>query len=288
VPWPLPASSGETNLKYIWLAQNRRHIIAPACTNRGQIGRLSPKPREAFDEPGLMTREAREVLRGHFLSADLGISGGNFLIAETGSLALVTNEGNGRMVTTLPRVHIAITGIEKVVPTLEDLSTLMRLLPRSATGQSISNYFSVVTGTVAGSPNGQPREGPEHMYFVLVDNGRTRLVGSDLQSMLRCIRCGACMTSGVPDVGGHSTAGSTGTHGFVLTPYFKAWKMRSTCQAATMCGACSMVCRSSPTARSGKLREQRKWRKAPPCRKGWACSYGHGQRADLVYAFATR
>ena len=93
-----------------------------------------------------LTREAREVLRGHFLSAGMGLSGGNFLVAETGSVALVTNEGNGRMVTTMPKVHVVITGIEKVIPTLEDLTTLMRLLPRSATGQSISNYFSILTG----------------------------------------------------------------------------------------------------------------------------------------------
>src|SRR3990172_6376493 len=144
------------------------HIIAPVIhKTRADIAELFARKhgRPQLSEVEAMTREAREMLRTHFLSADLGISGGNFLIAETGSLALVTNEGNGRMVTTLPRVHIAITGIEKVVPTLEDLSTLMRLLPRSATGQSISNYFSVVTGTVARPPNREPREGPEHMYF---------------------------------------------------------------------------------------------------------------------------
>jgi L-lactate dehydrogenase complex protein LldF len=102
--------------------------------------------RTSADIPDL-AREARAVLRQHFLSAEMGISGANFLIAETGSAALVTNEGNGRMVTTLPRVHVVITGIEKLVPTLEDFATLMRLLPRSATGQAISNYVSLLTGT---------------------------------------------------------------------------------------------------------------------------------------------
>ena len=168
------------------------HIIAPAMhKSRAEIADLFVKHHGTArsEEAERLTREARERLRSHFLTADLGISGGNFLIAETGSVALVTNEGNGRMVTTLPRVHIAITGIEKVVPTLEDLSTLMRLLPRSATGQNISNYFSVLTG-----PRGAADlEGPEHLYFILVDNGRSSLVGNELQDMLRCIRCGACM-----------------------------------------------------------------------------------------------
>src|SRR6185295_19984076 len=119
------------------------------------------------------------------LSADLGISGGNFLIAETGSGVIVTNEGNGRMVTTLPRVHVCITGIEKVVPTLEDFSTLLRLLTRSATGQPISNYVSITTGTRSAGDS----DGPEHFHIILVDSGRTKLLGTELQSALRCIRC---------------------------------------------------------------------------------------------------
>ena len=227
------------------------HIIAPALhKTREQIGRLFAERHQkpVLDEPELMTREAREVLRGHFLSADLGISGGNFLVAQTGSLALVTNEGNGRMVTTLPRVHIAITGIEKVVPTLEDLSTLMRLLPRSATGQAISNYFTVVTGTRApiDSALAQRDEGPEHMYFILVDNGRTRLVGNELQSMLRCIRCGACMNHCpvYQTIGGHAYGWVyPGPMGAVLTPVFQGLENALDLpQASTMCGACSVVC----------------------------------------------
>ncbi len=138
------------------------HIIAPVMhKNVDEVADLFAKthnkPRKT-DIPAL-TREAREVLREHFVSAEMGISGGNFLIAESGSVALVTNEGNGRMVTTLPKVHVVVTGVEKVVPTLEDFATLMRLLPRSATGQAISNYVSLLTGTKAG---GDP-DGPEHM-----------------------------------------------------------------------------------------------------------------------------
>ena len=126
------------------------HIIAPAVHKTlDEIADLFTethgRPRQT-DIPAL-AREAREILRQHFLSAEMGISGANFLIAETGSAALVTNEGNGRMVTTLPKVHVVITGIEKIVPTLEDFATLMRLLPRSATGQTISNYVSLLTGT---------------------------------------------------------------------------------------------------------------------------------------------
>src|SRR5260221_8872968 len=148
----------------------------------------------------LMTREARNVLRGHFLSADLGLSGGNFLIAESGSGVIVTNEGNGRMVTTLPRVHVCLTGIEKVIPTLEDFSTLLRLLTRSATGQPISNYVSLFTG-----PRGAlDRDGPQHMVFILVDAGRTNLIGGGVQGKPRCLplRGGLNPPPPYPAVGG--------------------------------------------------------------------------------------
>ncbi|MBM3345903.1 MAG: iron-sulfur cluster-binding protein [Betaproteobacteria bacterium] len=221
------------------------HIIAPAVhKSRDEVSDLFEQhhgtPRKT-DIPQ-MTREAREALRAHFLSGDLGISGGNFLIAETGSGIIVTNEGNGRMVTTLPRVHVCITGIEKVIPTLEDLSTLLRILPRSATGQAISNYASFFTG-VRGEADA---EGPEHMYFVLVDGGRTNLVGTDLQDMLRCIRCGACMNH-CPvygAVGGHAYGWVyPGPMGAVLTPaYVGLEEALDLPQAATLCGACSVVC----------------------------------------------
>ena len=221
------------------------HIIAPVIhKTKADVADLfeAKHKRPRLTEAEDLTREAREMLRPHFLSADLGISGGNFLIAETGSVALVTNEGNGRMVTTMPRVHVAITGIEKIVPTLEDLATLMRLLPRSATGQSISNYFTLATG-----PRGAwDLDGPEHMYFILVDNGRTNLVGSDLQEMLRCIRCGACMNHCpvYQSVGGHAYGWVyPGPMGAVLTPaYLGVDKALDLPQASTFCGACSSVC----------------------------------------------
>ena len=221
------------------------HIIAPAVHKTlDEIADLFAKthgrPRQT-DIPA-MTREAREVLRQHFLSAEMGISGANFLIAETGSAALVTNEGNGRMVTTLPKVHVVITGIEKIVPTLEDFATLMRLLPRSATGQTISNYVSLLTGTR------QPgdAEGPEKTVFILVDNGRAKLLGSAYEEMLRCIRCGACMNH-CPvyfSLGGHAYGWVyPGPMGSVLTPLFTGLENALDLpHASTGCNQCGSVC----------------------------------------------
>jgi L-lactate dehydrogenase complex protein LldF len=189
-----------------------------------------------------MAQEARAVLRQHFLSAEMGISGANFLIAETGSAALVTNEGNGRMVTTLPKVHVVITGIEKIVPTLEDFATLMRLLPRSATGQSISNYVSLLTGTKRDGDH----DGPEKTIFILVDNGRANLLGSDYQDMLRCIRCGACMNH-CPvyfSLGGHAYGWVyPGPMGSVLTPLYTGIENALDLpHASTGCNQCAVVC----------------------------------------------
>jgi len=221
------------------------HIIAPAIhKSKEDVAELfaAQHGRPRLEDIGQLTREARLMLREHFLSADLGISGANFLVAETGSVALVTNEGNGRMVTTLPRVHVAITGIEKVIPTLEDLSTLNRVLPRSATGQEISNYFSILTGPKAL----QDPDGPEHMYVILVDAGRTGLLGDAMESMLSCIRCGACMNH-CPvyrTVGGHAYGWVyPGPMGSVLTPaYVGLENALDLPQAATLCGACEAVC----------------------------------------------
>ncbi|MGC2166665.1 MAG: LUD domain-containing protein, partial [Gallionella sp.] len=184
----------------------------------------------------------REVLRPAFLNADMGISGANFLVAETGSALIVTNEGNGRLVTTLPRVHVAITGIEKVVPTLEDVTTLLRLLPRSATGQSITNYVSVLTGT----RNPEDHDGPEHFHIILLDNGRSKLIGSDMQEMLRCIRCGACMNHCpvYQNIGGHAYGWVyPGPMGSILTPLLGGLeKSPDLPNASTFCGACAAVC----------------------------------------------
>jgi L-lactate dehydrogenase complex protein LldF len=221
------------------------HIIAPAVhKSKEEVSDLFAQShrRERKTDISQLTREARDVLREHFLSADLGISGGNFLIAETGSGVIVTNEGNGRMVTTLPRVHVCITGIEKVIGTLEDFSVLLRSLTRSATGQSISNYVSMFTGT----RGAEDLEGPRDMYFILVDGGRTNLLGTDMQDMLRCIRCGACMNH-CPvyrTVGGHAYGWVyPGPMGAILTPsYVGLDKALDLPHAATLCNQCGVVC----------------------------------------------
>jgi L-lactate dehydrogenase complex protein LldF len=221
------------------------HIVAPVVhKSKEEISALFARThcRPVTTNIEEMTREAREILRPHFLSAQMGISGGNFLVAETGSVALVTNEGNGRLVTTLPDVHVVITGIEKIVPTLEDLATLMRLLPRSATGQSISNYFSLLTGT----RDVKESDGPQHMYFILVDNGRADMVGGEYAEMLRCIRCGACMNHCpvYQSIGGQAYGWVyPGPMGSVLTPLLQGLDQSLELpQASTLCGQCAAVC----------------------------------------------
>ncbi|MFN7572621.1 MAG: LutB/LldF family L-lactate oxidation iron-sulfur protein [Betaproteobacteria bacterium] len=221
------------------------HIIAPVIhKDKDEISDLFARthktPRK--EEITQLTGEARQVLRGHFVTADMGITGANFLIAETGSVAVVTNEGNEGMCTILPRVHVVLAGIEKVLPTLEDAATLMRLLPRSATGQQISNYFSLLTGTRAA---GEP-DGPDQMYFVLLDGGRSGLLGGEFQDMLRCIRCGACMNHCpvYQKIGGHAYGWVyPGPMGSVLTPSYAGLENALDLpHAATLCGQCSVVC----------------------------------------------
>src|SRR5438477_8062448 len=221
------------------------HIIGPALhKSKEEVADLFAKRHATPRKTGIdeLCLEARGVLRSHYLTAEMGISGGNFFVAETGSVVLVTNEGNATLTTTLPKVHVAISGIEKVVPTLEDVATLMRLLPRSATGQSISNYVDILTG-----PRG-PGEfnGPEHMYFILVDSGRTGVLGSEVREALRCIRCGACMNHCpvYQNVGGHSYGWVyPGPIGSILTPmYVGLDKAQDLPAASTLCNQCGVVC----------------------------------------------
>ncbi|HEY5683170.1 MAG TPA: LutB/LldF family L-lactate oxidation iron-sulfur protein [Sulfuricaulis sp.] len=221
------------------------HIVAPVVhKSKEEISDLFEEKHQRTRTTKIteLCREAREVLRPKFLSADMGISGANFIIAETGSVLIVTNEGNGRLVTSLPRVHVAITGIEKVVPTLEDATTLLRLLPRSATAQSITNYVSILTGTRGQSES----EGAEHFHIILLDNGRSRLLGTELQSMLRCIRCGACMNHCpvYQNIGGHAYGWVyPGPMGSVLTPAFVGLENALDLpNASTFCGQCAVVC----------------------------------------------
>src|SRR5947208_14841986 len=221
------------------------HIIGPALhKSKEEVSDLFARVHGTALKTGIgeLCLEARKILRTHYLSADMGISGGNFFVAETGSVVLVTNEGNATLTTTLPKVHVAISGIEKIVPTLEDVATLMRLLPRSSTGQSISNYVDILTGR-----KGEGEfHGAEHMYFILVDAGRTAVLGSEVREALRCIRCGACMNHCpvYQNVGGHSYGWVyPGPIGSILTPmYVGLENALDLPQASTFCNQCGVVC----------------------------------------------
>ncbi|MEO8386262.1 MAG: LutB/LldF family L-lactate oxidation iron-sulfur protein [Betaproteobacteria bacterium] len=270
------------------------HIVAPAVhKSKEQVAELfmnaHHKPR--LTEIPAMTREAREQLRSHFLGADMGISGANFVIAETGTTLTVTNEGNADLVTTLPRIHCVVTGIEKVIPTLEDFATLIRLLPRSAIGQSIANYLTLTTGVKAPGET----DGPEQMHIVLVDAGRTKLVGSDMKDMLRCIRCGACMNHCpvYQNVGGHAYGWVyPGPMGSVLTPtYVGIENAGDLPNAATFCGECQVVC----PVKIPLPDLMRKWRERqfdmklrPMGERAAIAIWGFFVKRPALYAFATR
>ncbi len=225
------------------------HIIAPAVhLNKEDVAESFMKahdkldPNRSLEEPRALVNEAREMLRQKFLAADVGITGANFLIAETGSTVIVTNEGNGDLTQTLPKIHIVLASLEKIVPTLEDASTILRVLARSATGQEFSSYTTFSTG---------PRrpgdlDGPEQFHVVLLDNGRTAMLGTEFQEMLRCIRCGACMNH-CPvygAVGGHAYGWVyPGPMGSVLTPgLIGVQEAGHLPNASTFCGKCESVC----------------------------------------------
>lgn len=221
------------------------HILAPALhKNRRDIGRLFSEKLgvDYSDDPSVLTKVARKVLRQEFLSADAGLSGVNFAAADTGSLAIFTNEGNGRMVTTLPPIHVAVLSIEKIIPSLADLSAFIRLLPRSATGQTLSSYLSVITGTRRAGE----KTGAEELHIVLVDNGRSGILRGDFREILKCIRCSACMNvcPVYKAIGGHAY-GSTypGPMGIVLTTLLEGMEMaHPLLDGSTLCGACNEVC----------------------------------------------
>ena len=225
------------------------HIIAPAVhVNQDQVEAEFRRvhthlpPERDLSEPTSLLAEARGILRDRFLAADVGVTGANFLIAETGSSIIVTNEGNGDLTQILPKIHIVIASIEKIVPTLMDVSTILRLLARSATGQDMSVYTTVSTGP----RRPEDPDGPEEYHVVILDNGRTAILGTEDQEMLRCIRCGACMNH-CPvyhAVGGHAYGATyPGPIGAVLDPViFGLEKTRDLPNASTFCGRCEAVC----------------------------------------------
>ncbi len=225
------------------------HIIAPAVhLVKEQVAESFRATHTQFphdrnlDEPRTLCDEARTVLREKFLAADVGITGANFLIAETGSSIIVTNEGNGDLTQILPRAHIVLASIEKVVPTLEDAATLLRLLARSATGQEFSTYTTISTGPRRETDT----DGPGQYHVVLIDNGRTALLGGEFEDMLRCIRCAACLNH-CPvygAVGGHAYGWVySGPMGAVLTPTLIGIEEAGHLpNASTFCGRCESVC----------------------------------------------
>ena len=242
----------ETDLgEYIVQLRKERpsHLIAPAVhvpkSGVESIFRevhVDLNPNRDLSAPESLLAEARQKLRGHFLAADIGITGANFLIAETGSIVLVTNEGNGDLTHALPKIHIVITSIEKLVPRLKDATSLLRLLARSATGQEMSVYTSFVTGP----KRSEDEDGPQEMHILLLDNGRTDLLGTDFQEMLRCIKCGACLNH-CPiyhAIGGHAYGTIyAGPIGVVLSPALMGiHETVDLPEASSFCGRCEEVC----------------------------------------------
>jgi L-lactate dehydrogenase complex protein LldF len=225
------------------------HIIAPAIhlmkeqvSEAFRAAHTDLDPGRTLADAPQLCAEARAVLRPQFLAADVGITGANFLVAETGSGIIVTNEGNGDLTQTLPKVHIVLASIEKIVPTLEDAATLLRLLARSATGQEFSSYTTMSSG---------PRrpgdlDGPEQYHVVLVDNGRSALIGGEFQEMLRCLRCAACLNHCpvYTAIGGHAYGWVyPGPMGAVLTPALIGLDEAGDLpNASSFCGRCESVC----------------------------------------------
>jgi L-lactate dehydrogenase complex protein LldF len=231
----------------IQLAHERpSHIIAPAIhKTRGQVAELFGRAlgrAHVSDDPEVLTRIARAELREKFLQADMGISGANFAVADTGTVVLVTNEGNGRMVTSLPRVHVAVMGIEKVVPSMTDLVVFLAILARSATGQKLSVYTTLTQGP---RPAGE-LEGPEEFHLVLLDNGRTAQLAGPLREALYCLRCGACLNvcPVYRQIGGHAYGYTyPGPIGILLTAMLNGpGSVKDLAHASSLCGACADAC----------------------------------------------
>jgi L-lactate dehydrogenase complex protein LldF len=221
------------------------HIVAPALHKNKEQIRETFSVKKGYDKtskPEELAQFAREQLRKEFLSADIGITGCNFAVAESGSITLVTNEGNARLATTLPKTQITVMGMERIVPTWEELDILVSMLCRSAVGQKLTSYITGLTG---------PKEdgdvdGPEEFHLVIVDNGRSNILGTEFQSVLQCIRCAACINV-CPiyrHVGGHSYGSIyPGPIGAVLSPLLGGYDdYKELPYASTLCGACTDAC----------------------------------------------
>ncbi|MEE8296098.1 MAG: lactate utilization protein B [Sphingomonadales bacterium] len=222
------------------------HIVGPALhKTKREVAELFTKhhglerPNEAGET---LVKEARQVLREQYFQSDVGITGANFLVAETGTVAIVTNEGNADLCRVLPKTNIVVTSMEKVIPSLNDLSLFLRLLGRSASGQEMTSYTTLLSG-----PRGDDEdEGPSSFHVIVLDGGRSKLLGTENQDILRCIKCGACMNA-CPvymSVGGHAYGWVyPGPIGAAINPVLNGMKeMVHNYQASTFCGACEVAC----------------------------------------------
>lgn len=219
------------------------HIVTPVIhKSKDEIRKVLQDKLDMpyIEEAEPMVAFARQKLRETFVGADMGITGANFIVAETGSLCMVMNEGNGRMVTTMPDVHVAVVGIEKVIATLEDYATLTQVLPRSGTGQELTVYTNIINGPC-------DDDGPQHLYVIFLDNGRTRIFSDPKYAeALACIRCGACLNA-CPvyrSTGGHAYGWVYGGPiGAVVTPLLQGIDNATPLpNASSLCGSCKQVC----------------------------------------------
>ncbi|HAJ06527.1 MAG TPA: iron-sulfur cluster-binding protein [Chloroflexi bacterium] len=237
----------ETDLgEFIVQLSNDRpsHIIAPVLhMTREDVGTIFNENLNVpfTTDPSELNTIAREHMRHIFLNADMGISGVNFGVAESGSICLVTNEGNGRLISTTPRIHVAIMGMERIVPTLTDLNTMLQLLARSATGQKLTVYNNIITGP----KRTNELDGPDELHIIIIDNGRSNILASSLSEILYCIRCGACLNACpvFQSIGGHAY-GSVypGPVGSILSPLLFGNHFDPLPHASSLCGACKEVC----------------------------------------------
>lgn len=221
------------------------HIIMPAIhKNKKQIAELLSQVagEELPEDVKVLTQFARKQLREKFLHADIGVTGCNFAVAESGTMVLVSNEGNARLTTTLPKTHVVMMGMERIVPSWENLDSVLSLLPRVAAGQKITSYVTAING----SKKEEDIDGPEEFHVVIVDNGRSNALGTEYQEILNCIRCGACLNvcPVYRHIGGHAYGGVyPGPIGAVLTPIldgFDGWEELPF--ASSLCGACTEAC----------------------------------------------
>ena len=275
------------------------HIIAPAihltqeqvAADFRRVHTHLPKDRD-MTEAATMVGEARTVLRDKFIKADVGITGANFLIAETGSSIIVTNEGNGDLTQSLAKTHIVITSIEKLVPTLEDVSTILRLLARSATGQEFSTYCTFSTG----ARRKDDPDGPENYHVVILDNGRSDLLATEFREVLRCIRCGACMNHCpvYSAIGGHAYGWVyPGPIGSVITPALIGVKEAGNLpNASTFCGRCEQVCPMKiPLPKLMRKHREAEFKGAGNVSRGYRAGLGTWAwfaKRPTLYCYATR